>query len=263
MAAGIAHEINTPTQYLGDNTRFLKVALGKLQKVLLKYNDLLTAAKQNTLTKQLIAEVEAEIEKNKMEYILEQIPQAIEDSLNGIERVGKIVKAMKEYSHPGGDEKTPVDINKALENTITVCCNEWKYHANMEKNLDPGLPLVPCLPGELNQVFLNMIVNAAHAIADTVEEDSGKKGVIRVGTHYHGNCAEITISDTGTGIPNEYRSKIFDPFFTTKRVGKGTGQGLAISYNVVIEKHGGSITFDTEEGKGTTFVIRLPINSSK
>ena len=263
LAAGIAHEINTPTQYIGDNTRFLKIALGKIENVLLKYHELLTAAKQNTVSKELIAEVEMEIKNNRMEYILEQIPQAIEEALVGIERVGKIVKAMKEYSHPGGEEKTPVDINKALENTITVCRNEWKYYADLEKDFAEDLPLVPALPGELNQVFLNMIVNAAHAIADAADEDSGKQGVIRVSTHHQKkDWVEVKISDTGTGIPEAHRSKVFDPFFTTKEVGKGTGQGLAISHNVVVDKHCGSITFDTEEGKGTTFVIRLPTNFS-
>lgn len=262
LAAGIAHEINTPTQYIGDNTNFLQIALGNLQNVLAKYGDLLAAAKQDTVSKNLIAEVEAEIENNRMDYILEQIPQAIAESLVGVERVGKIVKAMKEYAHPGGDQKTPADINSALENTITVCRNEWKYHSDMEKDFDENLPLVQCMLGEVNQAFLNLIVNAAQAITDTVEENSGKKGVIRVSTRHCEEFAEIKISDTGRGIPKEHQAKIFDPFFTTKEVGKGTGQGLAITHNIVVEKHGGSITFETEEGKGTTFVVRLPINCS-
>lgn len=262
LAAGIAHEINTPIQYIGDNTRFLKVALDKLRNTFLKHNELLATVKQNAVTDQLIAEVEAEIDKNKIEYILEQIPQAIEDSLDGIKRVSKIVKAMKEFSHPGSDEKTPIDLNRTLESTITVCRNEWKYHANMEQNFDPELPLVPCLPGELNQVILNMLVNAAHAIADVVNDEPDKKGVIKVSTHNRKDWAEIKISDTGAGIPKEHQNKIFDHFFTTKEVGKGTGQGLAISHNVIVEKHGGAITFVSEKGKGTTFVIRLPITAS-
>ena len=259
LAAGVAHEINTPIQYIGDNMRFLEIGLGKLENALKKYHELLTAAKQNNVTEQLIAEVESEIKKNRVEYIIKEIPQSIKESLEGVERVAKIVQAMKEYSHPGGEEKMPININKALSSTITVCRNEWKYYAEMETDLDKGLPPVSCLPGELNQVFLNIIVNAAQAIAEGKQEGSKEKGVIRVSTCRESGSAEIRISDTGPGIPDEIRSKVFDPFFTTKEVGKGTGQGLAIAHNVVVEKHGGTLTFETEEGEGTTFVIRLPI----
>jgi signal transduction histidine kinase len=166
---------------------------------------------------------------------------------------------MKEFSHPGQEEKTAVDINKAVESTITVARNEWKYVADMVTDFDPALPTVPCFPGELNQVILNLLINAAHAIADVVDQCPTGKGVIKVMTRRKEDWAEIQISDTGSGIPAEIRSRIFDPFFTTKAVGKGTGQGLAISHAVIVEKHGGSIDLDTEEGRGTTFTIRLPL----
>jgi signal transduction histidine kinase len=168
---------------------------------------------------------------------------------------------MKEFSHPDVQEKTAVDINKALESTITVARNEWKYVAEMETDFDSSLPAVSCYPGEFNQVVLNMLINAAHAISDVVGDGSSGKGTIRVSTHRDPKWTEIRITDTGKGIPKEVQSRIFDPFFTTKGVGKGTGQGLAISHSVIVEKHGGSLTFETDEGKGTTFIIRLPMET--
>ena len=209
-----------------------------------------------------VGEVEAVSEKADLEYLREEIPKAIEQSLEGIGRVSKIVQAMKEFSHPGADEKTPIDINKAIESTITVSRNEWKYVAEMETDFDTGLPMVPCLPGDFNQVILNIIINAAHAIAGVVDKDSVDKGKIAISTTMDTDWAEIRISDTGTGIPEEIKDKVFDPFFTTKEVGRGTGQGLAISHSVVVDKHGGTITLETEEGQGTTFIIRLPLGDN-
>jgi signal transduction histidine kinase len=166
---------------------------------------------------------------------------------------------MKEFSHPGSGEKTPIDINRAIESTITVARNEWKYVAEVVTEFDSGLPFVLCLPGEFNQVILNILINAVHAITGVVREGGKEKGTITVTTRRDGAWAEIRIRDTGTGIPEKVRNRVFDPFFTTKEVGKGTGQGLAIAHNVICEKHGGTITFETETGKGTTFIIRLPI----
>lgn len=266
LAAGIAHEINTPTQYVGDNIRFLQDAFADIITLLGKYDQLLKATKENALTPALIEEVESAAQTADVEYLMEEIPAAIEQSLEGVERVAKIVRAMKEFSHPGVEEKTPIDLNKSIESTITIARNEWKYVADVETDFDPNLPLVTCLPGDLNQVFLNMIVNSAHAIADVVGDGSNGKGTITISTrhvedpdHRGRDWAEVRIRDTGAGIPPEVISKVFDPFFTTKPVGKGTGQGLAISYNVVVEKHGGAIDVESEVGKGTTFIIRLPI----
>jgi signal transduction histidine kinase len=152
-----------------------------------------------------------------------------------------------------------VDLNHAIESTLTVCHAEWKYVAELATEFDPELPLVCCLPGEINQTILNLIVNASHAIADVVGDGSRGKGAIKVSTRRVGNWAEVRVRDTGTGIPDKARGRVFDPFFTTKAVGKGTGQGLAIAYSVVVEKHGGTITFETETGIGTTFIIRLPL----
>jgi signal transduction histidine kinase len=259
LAAGIAHEINTPAQYVGDNTRFLQDAFADLCRLLQSYVELLDMSKANTVTPQLIAAVESTAAEVDSEYLLTEIPRAIEQSLQGIERIAKIVRAMKEFSHPGTEEKVEIDLNHAIETTITVARNEWKYVAEMVTDFDATLPPVRCLPGELNQVILNLIVNAAHAITDVVRDGNNGKGTITVGTRGGGDWVEIRVSDTGTGIPEAIRLKVFDPFFTTKGVGKGTGQGLAIAHAVIVDKHGGTITYETEMGRGTTFLIRLPL----
>jgi len=262
LAAGIAHEINTPTQFVGDNTHFLQEAFKELYGLLEQYTVLVQASKEGTVTEALIQGVEATAEAIDVAYLLDEVPRALQQSLEGIERVAEIVRAMKEFSHPGSEEKLFIDLNKAIESTITVTRNEWKYVAEMVTDFDPALPLVPCLPGELNQVVLNLVVNAAHAIADVVGNDAMGKGRITVSTRLDGDWVEIRIADTGTGIPVAIRDKVFDPFFTTKEVGKGTGQGLAIAYDVVVRKHNGRITFETEEGRGTTLIIRLPFEAS-
>ncbi len=258
LAAGIAHEINTPTQYIGDNVRFLKDAFQDLSGLLKNYERLLPAAKDNPLSCQAVREVEAAAERADAGYLMEEIPKAIDQTLEGVTRVATIVGAMKEFSHPGSKEKTPLDLNRAIGSAITVSRNEWKYVSDMETDFDPSLPRISCLEGEFNQVILNLIVNAAHAIGDVVKKGDAKKGRIKVQTRSCPGWAEIRIQDTGTGIPEKVRTRVFDPFFTTKEVGKGTGQGLAIARSVIVDKHGGSIHFETEEAKGTTFIIRLP-----
>jgi signal transduction histidine kinase len=262
LAAGIAHEINTPTQFIGDNTRFLRDAFTDLQKLLETYVRWMAAAQTGSVPPALLAEVESARETADVDYLSEEIPKALGQSLDGIERVTKIVRAMKEFSHPGTAEKTALDLNRAIESTLTVCCSEWKYVANLVTNFDTSLPPVPVLPGEFNQVVLNIIVNATHAIADVVGDGRNGKGTLIVSTRRDGEWVEVRLGDTGTGIPESARAKVFDPFFTTKGVGKGTGQGLAIAHNVIVEKHGGTIHFETETGKGTTFIIRLPLKAS-
>jgi PAS domain S-box-containing protein len=263
LAAGIAHEINTPAQYVGDNARFLQEAHSDLERVHDLYDQLLREVRSGNPTTELVRKIEVAVEEVDLEYIRQEAPKAVQQSLEGIDRISRIVRAMKEFSHPGTDVKTNIDLNKAIESTITVARNEWKYVAEMATDFDPSLPLVPCLPAEINQVVLNMIINAGHAVADALKQNgSAQKGTITIGTHARNGHAEIRISDTGAGIPENIRSKIFDPFFTTKEVGKGTGQGLAISNSVVVDKHGGTITFESEVGKGTSFVIRLPLNQN-
>ncbi|MFA6543869.1 MAG: PAS domain S-box protein [Limisphaerales bacterium] len=258
LAAGIAHEINTPTQYIGDNLRFLRDAFNDLTPVLGAGNLLGEAVLKGADATTAAVELERCTDAADLAYLREEIPRAVEEAVSGVDRVTKIVQAMKEFSHPGNEEKTPIDINRAIQSTITVARNEWKYVAEMVTELDTSLPPVPCQPGSFNQAVLNIIVNAAHAIAGRGSE----RGTITVQTRRDGDWAEIRVQDTGTGIPEQARAKIFDPFFTTKEVGKGTGQGLAIARSVVVDKHGGTIHFETETGRGTTFVIRLPLPSA-
>jgi PAS domain S-box-containing protein len=250
LAAGIAHEINTPTQYVGDNLRFLKESFGEFDSLLAQL-----AALGGEPAAKLMAEID-------FDYLKEEIPRALAQSLEGVDRVAKIVRAMKEFSHPAR-EKTATDLNRAIQSTVTVASNEWKYVAEIEMDLDPNLPSVHCSPAEFNQVVLNMIVNAAHAITDVVGDGGSGKGKITVRTRVDGEFVIVVIADSGSGMPAHIQQRIFDPFFTTKEVGKGTGQGLAIAHNVIVDKHGGTIKVASAPGAGTTFTIRLPIGGMK
>lgn len=258
LAAGIAHEINTPVQYVSDNLVFLRDACDKLLALVQLYSELRQPLDSDRAA-QVAGEIERQIEAMDYEYLAEEMPLAVAQSLDGIGRVAKIVLAMKEFSHPGEGNMAAIDLNRAVDSTITVSRNEWKYVAEMVTDLDPDLPPVPCFPGEINQVILNIIVNASHAIADVVGDGGNGKGTISIRTRAVDGWAEIRIADSGTGIPEAIRDRVFDPFFTTKEVGKGTGQGLAMAYNIVVNKHHGTIAFETEVGRGTTFVIRLPL----
>jgi PAS domain S-box-containing protein len=264
LAAGIAHEINTPIQYVGDNARFLRDAFARLGQVFEGYGGLLGALESGADFTPLVADMQALIKATRVHDMLAEVPQSIEDSLDGIARVAEIVRAIKEFSHPGSSEKTFQDLNRGIASTILVSRNEWKYVAELETKLDLNLPLVQCSAGEFNQVILNLIINAAHAIGDAVAGSKpGSKGKITVSTRRDGDWAEIRVQDTGTGIPEQVRGNVFNPFFTTKEVGKGTGQGLSIAHTVIVQKHGGTIAFDTEVGSGTTFIVRIPISDGQ
>ena len=242
LAAGIAHEINTPIQFIGDNLRFLKESLATLSSVATSEPASRSAA-----------------DEGELGYLLEEAPKAVEQSIEGVGQVANIVRAMKEFSHPSTRQKQPVDLNRILKNTVVISRNEWKYVADVETDLDPQLPLVPCLPGEIGQVILNLIVNAAQAIAKVVEERQRPRGLITVRSRAENGFARFDIEDNGAGIPVDIRRRIFDPFFTTKAIGKGTGQGLTIAHSVVAKSHEGSITFESEEGRGTVFTVRIPL----
>ncbi|HEV2454775.1 MAG TPA: PAS domain S-box protein [Verrucomicrobiae bacterium] len=263
LAAGIAHEINTPIQYVADNTLFVQNSFQSMKDLLQNYQRLLHHAKENTLTSKLLEDAIAAFNAADVEYLFEQVPSATRETLEGVDRVTKIVRAMKEFSHPGSQDKTPANLNQAIETTVTVARNEWKYVADLKLDLDPSLPPVPCYLGEINQCILNLIVNSAHAIADVVKQNPGAKGLITVQTRRDGEFVEIRVGDTGTGISESARPHIFEPFFTTKDVGKGTGQGLSIVYGTIVKRHGGSANFETEAGKGTTFILRLPVGMQK
>jgi PAS domain S-box-containing protein len=262
LAAGIAHEINTPTQYVGDNLRFIQEAYQTQTQLMEEYSRLFAAAQLGPISPELLNGVGKVIEQADLEYVALEVPKALQQSLEGIERIAKIVQSIKDFAHPDAAEKKAIDLNRAIESTINVARGEWKYVAQMETDFDPNLPLVPCLLGELNQMTLNLIINSSHAIAAKMKTAEQGMGVIRITTRREEDWAVMRISDTGEGIPRAVHSRIFDPFFTTKEVGKGTGQGLAISHTVV-EKHGGTITFETAEGEGTTFIIRLPLHETE
>ncbi len=259
LAAGIAHEINTPTQFVTDNVTFFQDSWSAVAQLIERYRrtnkDYLEKASPSAAAE--LREAEAKLD---LDFISEEIPHAIAQSLDGARRVANIVRAMKEFSHPDSADKTGTDLNKAIESTITVARNEWKYVAEMATDFDETIPPVVCYAGEVNQVILNLVVNAAHAIKDKV--NGNEKGKITIRSRNRGRFAEIAIADTGMGIPEEIQSRIYEPFFTTKEVGKGTGQGLALAYSVIVKKHQGKLWFETEKGKGTTFFVQLPFETA-
>jgi PAS domain S-box-containing protein len=256
LASGVAHEINTPLQFVGDSLHFAKTAVADVLALLEQLRRAAGSAKHAPADPQVLAELAQTEADLDYDYVRDALPSAIDRSLAGVERVSRIVRALKTFAHPDKEQLTPTDLRGLIESTVVVATNEWKYVAEVELQLAPDLPLVPCLGGELNQVVLNLIVNAAHAIGDVVG-NSGEKGRIVVSASADDTYAFIRVSDTGTGITDEAKPKVFDPFFTTKEVGKGTGQGLAMAYNCIVEKHKGSIDFESELGVGTTFTIRL------
>lgn len=263
LAAGIAHEINTPIQYVGDNVRFLGDACNSLLDLMPLLAQLLEALPDGHWRPHTGA-IRDILERIDVPYLSVEVPLALRQTLEGVERVTKIVRAMKDFSHPGAEEKIAVNLNRAVSSTVTVCRNEWRYVADLEMDLEPDLPWVTCLPGPINEVILNLIVNAADAIADARQQygwGDDHKGLIRVATHHTDNEVQLTVSDTGTGMSEAISSRIFDPFFTTKEVGCGTGQGLAITHQIVVERHGGRIEVDTQLGRGSSFKISLPITA--
>lgn len=256
LAAGIAHELNTPIQFVGDNTRFLKESFHAIEEILQCIDHALDEHAEDEAIQEIFKPVREAYQSHDIAFVREEIPMAIDQTLQGAENVARIVRAMKVFSHPGTRELQAVDLNNLLESTITVSRNEWKYYALVETQFAKDLPKILCYPGELNQVFLNLIVNGAHAIQSRKLDSLG---TIKIQTRISGNLALIDFEDTGTGIPETIRDRVFDPFFTTKGVGKGTGQGLAICYNIIVKLHGGRIEFDSVEGKGTVFHVTLPI----
>jgi PAS domain S-box-containing protein len=258
LAAGIAHEINTPIQYIGDNLRFLQEAFAERQVVVGHYERLRRTAREGTVETGQLDTLDQAIENADMQYFAAQIPKALEQSLEGVERVATIVRAMKSFAHPGQQQKAAADLNKSLADALLVARNEIKYVADVETAFG-DIPPVICHVADVNQVLLNLLVNAAHAIADVFQKTQ-RRGLIRVETERAGNQVVVRVADTGCGIPENIQSRIFDPFFTTKEVGKGTGQGLAIARSVV-ERHSGRITFHANQPQGTVFVVTLPIES--
>ena len=244
LASGIAHEINSPSQFANDNILFLKDATDGFIKKLNQSPDA--------------------PDDGDIDFFKKNAPEAVEQAAEGISRITTIVKSMKNFAYRDAESaKRNNDLNQAIRSTVVVATNEWKYHAQLDLNLQEDLPLVPCNVGEINQVVLNLIVNGAHAIRDRISD--GQKGNIVVSTRHYpdAGCVIIAIADNGGGIPPKVQARIFEPFFTTKEVGVGTGQGLAIAHNVIVKSHQGQIWFDSKEGIGTTFYIKLPMEQQK
>jgi PAS domain S-box-containing protein len=261
LAAGIAHEINTPTQYVGDGVHFLKEAFEGYRRLVGQYQRAVEVLEKAGGQDALVSAIQNTEEDIDLQYLDVNVPESFASCQDGISRISTIVRAMKEFAHPDQKEKASADLNQALQTTIAIARSEYKYVAEVTTELG-DLPPVICHLGDLNQVFLNLIVNAAHAIGDVVGQ-GGSKGTIRIRTSREGAFVRIDVADTGTGIPESIRHRIFDPFFTTKEVGRGTGQGLAIAHSIIVTKHGGSLTFESEVGKGTTFKILLPIDDRR
>jgi len=259
LAAGIAHEINTPTQFVGHNIRFLKDSWDSIAEFLNFCGTVQAECATGPVPPEHLQQFSELHQKCDLEYLLKHIPDAIDNSLEGVSRVAKIVKGFKEFSHPGSEGKRVINLNQAIETTISVSRHEWKYCADLVTAFDADLPLVPCLVGEFNQVILNLIINSSHAIGSVVEKNGQGKGTITISTRRDGEWARIAVADTGAGIPAEIRSRVFEPFFTTKEVGKGTGQGLALAHAAIVNRHHGQLWFESELGQGTTFFIRLPL----
>ncbi|WP_448873199.1 PAS domain S-box protein [Desulfobulbus propionicus] len=251
LAAGIAHEINSPIQYVINNLAFIEQAYQEL-------HGLLVAISQTDKTS-LASNITEIINQIQLEFLLQEIPDSIKESLEGINRVATIIGALRRFSHPGEKEMHLTDIHQALESAVIVCRHEWKYCAEMVTEFAPDIPMILCLQDQLNQVFFNLIINAVHAIETAKNQDPDRAYTITVATRLTGEWVEIRISDTGCGIPHEIQSRIFEPFFTTKGVGKGTGQGLAIVHDIIVNKHGGRVEVSSQPGHGTTFFLYLPI----
>ncbi len=257
LAAGVAHEINTPIQFVGDSITFLREAMLDIFRLIEQLRAVRQSVQVGTPsleTADSASRLEDEID---LDYLIDNMPAACDRSADGIHRVATIVRAMKEFAHAPGRDMAPADLNRAIGSTLTVAGNEYKLVADVVTDFG-DLPLVTCHVSDINQVILNLIVNSAHAIQDVVG-DSGRKGTISVQTRLDGDDVVVAVSDTGGGIPAHVLTRMFEPFFTTKEIGRGSGQGLAIAWTIVTDKHAGRIYCESELGIGTTVYVRLPV----
>lgn len=260
LAAGIAHEINTPTQYVGDSLAFLREAFDVLEGLRSGYGRACDALERSGGHEDLLRDVRAAEAAADLPYLETNVPDSFTLCADGIRRITTIVQAMRDFAHPDAREKSPADLNQALRNTLTIAHHAYKYVAEIVTDFE-DIPHVHCHVGDLNQVFLNLIVNAAHAIESVVGE-SGARGTITVRTRSENGNVVVEISDTGCGMSEDVRQRLFEPFFTTKPVGKGTGQGLTIARSVVVGRHKGALTFDSQVGRGTSFFVKLPVSET-
>lgn len=260
LAAGVAHEINTPLQFVTDNAHFLQTSFQQVKAVITAYRDLVAEVEMTGMCQEALAHVRAAEQENELDYLIGEVPRTFDQTLDGLGRISRIVSSLKEFSHPNNAKLAKADLNRVIENAIVVSRHEWKYVAEVKTDFDPKLPLAPCIVDEFNQVLLNLLVNAAHAIESARKGSPGTPGLglITITTRHDEDSVMIDVRDTGTGIPPEIRDLIFEPFFTTKEAGKGTGQGLSLVRNIVVNHHQGSVSLTSEVGQGTTFHVKIP-----
>lgn len=259
LAAGVAHELNTPIQFVGDNIDFLKTSFGDVELLLRAVDNFLQEGRNIDAVSDHVRKIEELRKEIDLDFIRKEVPMAASQALDGTQTLARIVKTMKVFSHPGTESFETVNLNQLIQSALIVSKSEWKYHAQLVEELCEDLPPVECLPGELSQAFLNLIVNAANAMKG---EDAGKESRLTIRTRLDGDHVVAEFSDTGCGIEPEIRHRIFDPFFTTKSVGEGTGQGLSICYRIIVKLHKGSLKFQSTIGTGTTFQVRLPVTQN-
>lgn len=260
LAAGIAHELNTPAQYVLDNLAFLERAVESLWAVLDASLAVTEAARSQGFVPDRVAEVDDARERRRLGYLRRETPRAFAQSVEGMQRIASIVSAVKDLSQPSGHELEPADLSELISGVVNVSRGEWKYVADLETALEPSLPLVPCLRDQLSRVLLNLIQNSVAAIRARGESP---RGSIRVESQRLSDCVEVRVADNGCGIPEVLRSRVFDPFFTTKPVGQRSGRGLAFAYRVIVDHHQGLLWFESKPGVGTTFFIRIPIERQR
>jgi signal transduction histidine kinase len=258
LAGGMAHEINTPIQFVGDSIHFAAEAMNGLIQLVERYRQAGERARRGEALGETLEEIQRFEEDLDVDYLIAQGPKALDRSRDGLRRVAEIVEAVKAFSRAEIQDKQVADVNDLLHTCSVVARPQYRDVAELEFDAGNVGPVL-CHPGDLNQVFLNLLVNAAHAIADVVEK-TGQRGLIRIGTRRDGPAIVVDVTDTGGGIPASVRDRIFEPFFTTKPVGKGTGLGLAVARTIIVDKHGGALSFVSTPGKGTKFTVRLPIN---
>jgi two-component system, NtrC family, sensor kinase len=263
LTAGVAHEINTPLQYIGDNISFLEVTVKRLLELAGSFEQLIEACKAGAPTREDLERYERELSKSRIGFLRKQAPLALEQSTSGVDQVRSIVQALKEFSHPGSDQLVEVDLNQLARNASTVTRNAWRYQAELSLELADELPAVQGNPQSLGQVLINLIVNAADAIESSASaRAAGELGKIAIRSRVNGSGVELEVADNGGGIPESIREKVMQPFFTTKRAGKGTGQGLALAHSTIVEQHAGKFFFTSDEGRGTSFFIQLPLGGA-
>ncbi len=255
LASGIAHELNTPIQFIGDNVTFIGLSLDKIYRSYKNYDALKTECERQNILHSHVELINSYNEGIDLGFLSKEIYAAMQETMDGIKQVRDIVLLMKEFAHPGTGAPEATDINLVINGALTICRSRTKNIVSVDTDLAPSAPLIMCRKGQIQQVLMNLIINAVEAM----EEKDMKTGRVQITTKMGEAVLRIEICDTGPGIPYELRDKIFDPFFTTKRVGKGTGQGLALSKDIVVKQHGGRLFLDNRLGFSTSFVIELPV----